>query len=43
MEILECDVCGQILTQDTQCGCSMPKDYLYGVVYNVVPPSDEEE
>ncbi len=43
MEIVDCDVCGRILTQDSDCECSIPKDFLYGVVYAVVPPSDEEE
>lgn len=40
MEIVECEVCKSILTQDNNCSCSRPKDYMYGVSYT---PAQEEE
>jgi len=42
MEILECEVCGHIMTPSESCLCPTKTDYLYGVTYRVVPHEEEE-
>jgi hypothetical protein len=43
MEILECDICKQIITMSTKCICGHKKDYLYAVEYIVSSATEEEE
>jgi len=41
MEILECEICEQIMTPNSGCACA-ERDYIYGVTYTLVDRGEEE-